>query len=215
MVKRIFDVIVSLAGLTVLSPFFLLVAILIKLDSRGPVFYGGKRVGYKGEIFTMYKFRTMAADADSRGPAVTYDSDPRITRVGNLLRRARLDEFPQLWNVLRGDMSLVGPRPESIYYFEMYSERQKQIFRAKPGITGLSQVIILNEDEWLNNPETLDQDYMEKVLPPKVELDLEYAEKQSLRADLYIIGQTFWVIFKDKFIERSKLPETAPTNVLK
>src|SRR5512139_562758 len=110
MLKRAFDIVSALLGLIVLSPYFLVVSILVKLDSKGPVFYGGRRVGKDGKVFLMYKFRTMVTDAEKRGPSVTYDGDPRITRVGHLLRNARLDEFPQLWNVLKGDMSMVGPR---------------------------------------------------------------------------------------------------------
>ena len=201
MLKRVFDITASLFGLIVLSPFFLIGAIFIKLDSSGPVFYGGKRIAKDGRIFTMYKFRTMVTDAEKIGPSVTYDRDPRITRMGHLLRKARLDEFPQLWNVLKGDMSMVGPRPESVYYYERYTDEQKQIFQVKPGMTGVTQIKFRHEEDLLTDPENIDRDYLEKVLPPKVALDLEYIEKQSFWLDLRIIFETLWALFKDRFIK--------------
>ncbi len=208
MLKRVFDITASLLGLIVLSPYFLIVSILVKLGSPGPIFYGGKRVGKGGKVFTMYKFRTMVTDAEKRGPSVTYDGDPRITRVGHLLRQARLDEFPQLWNVLKGDMSMVGPRPESLYYYERYTAEQKKIFQVKPGMTGVTQIRFRHEEDMLTNPETLDRDYLEKVLPPKVVLDMEYIENQSFWLDLKLIFETLWALFKDRFTKPA-LPEVA------
>jgi lipopolysaccharide/colanic/teichoic acid biosynthesis glycosyltransferase len=206
MFKRAFDVAAALIGLVLLSPGFLIVSLLIKLDSAGPVFYRAKRVGHRGQIFTMYKFRTMVTDADRRGPAVTYGQDPRITRVGRWLRNARLDEFPQLWNVLTGDMSFVGPRPESIYYYERYTEQQKQIFQVKPGMTGITQIVFRHEEDLLTNPATIDRDYLEEVLPPKVELDLDYIKNQSFWTDVSLIFQTLGVLAKDRVV-KAPLPE--------
>jgi lipopolysaccharide/colanic/teichoic acid biosynthesis glycosyltransferase len=206
MAKRVFDFTMALVGLVLLSPFFLTVAVLIKLDSSGPVFYRGRRVGLGGRVFTMYKFRTMVTNAESMGPSVTYDGDPRVTRMGRLLRNARLDEFPQLLNVLKGDMSLVGPRPESVYYYERYTDAQKKIFQTKPGMTGVTQIYFRHEEELLTNPETIDRDYLERVLPPKVALDLEYIEKQSLLLDIFLIFRTFWALIKDRFI-KGPVPE--------
>ncbi len=209
MLKRLFDIVAAGLGLIALSPYFLIVAIMVKLDSRGPIFYGGRRVGLGGKIFLMYKFRSMVTDAEKRGPAVTYGEDPRITRVGRLLRQARLDEFPQLWNVLRGQMSLVGPRPESVYYYERYTDEQKKIFQVKPGMTGITQIRFRHEEEMLTNPATIDQDYLEKVLPPKVELDLWYIRNQSFWLDIKLIFETLWVVvLRDRFV-KSTPPEVA------
>lgn len=201
MLKRAFDFTAAMVGLILLSPLFLIVSVLIRVDSAGPIFYRAKRVGHGGQVFTMYKFRTMVTDAERQGPAVTYDEDPRITRVGRWLRHARLDEFPQLWNVLVGDMSLVGPRPESVYYYERYTEQQKQIFQVKPGMTGITQIEFRHEEDLLTNAATIDRDYLEKVLPPKVELDLNYAESQSFLVDLSLIFRTLWVLVKDRVIK--------------
>lgn len=212
MLKRTFDFIAAVIGLILLSPYFIIVSILVKLNSRGPIFYGGKRVGQGGGVFTMYKFRTMVTDAESLGPSVTYDEDPRITRVGHWLRKARLDEFPQLWNVLKGDMSLVGPRPEAVYYFERYTDEQKQIFQVKPGMTGMTQIRFRHEEDLLTNPETLDRDYLEKVLPPKVALDLDYIKRQSFWLDISLIFETLWVVLVADRFTKPTLPEVDPAN---
>lgn len=212
MLKRAFDFTAALIGLIILSPYFLVVSILIKLDSRGPIFYGGKRIGQGGRVFTMYKFRTMVTDAEKRGPSVTYDGDPRITRMGHILRNARLDEFPQLWNVLKGDMSVVGPRPESVYYFERYTPKQKEIFQVKPGMTGVTQIHFRHEEDLLTDPVNLDRDYLEKVLPPKVALDLDYIHSQSFWMDLSLIFETLWVLVRDRFIKPAPV-ETNPAKV--
>lgn len=209
MLKRAFDFTAALIGLIVLSPYFLVVSILIKLDSRGPIFYGGKRIGQGGRVFTMYKFRSMVTDAEKRGPSVTYDGDPRITRMGHILRNARLDEFPQLWNVLKGDMSIVGPRPESVYYFERYSPKQKQIFQVKPGMTGVTQIRFRHEEDLLTDPANLDRDYLEKVLPPKVALDMDYIRRQSFWMDLSLIFETLWVLVRDRFIKPAPVEPNA------
>ena len=209
MPTRVFDFVAALIGLIVLSPYYLVVSVLVKLDSAGPIFYGGRRIGQGGRVFTMYKFRSMVTDAEKRGPAVTYDQDPRITRVGRLLRNARLDEFPQLWNVLKGDMSLVGPRPESQYYYDRYTPEQKQIFKVKPGMTGVTQIKFRHEEDLLTDPATLDRDYLEKVLPPKVALDMWYIAHQSLWLDITLIFQTLWVLLKDRFFKPA-LPSIAP-----
>lgn len=199
MLKRAFDILMASIGLIVLSPYFLIVSLLIKLTSPGPVFYRGRRVGQHGRIFTMYKFRTMVVDAEKTGPAVTYDDDPRITPIGRLLRDARLDEFPQLWNILKGDMSFVGPRPEAPYYYERYTEEQKRIFDVKPGLTGLTQIYFRHEEDLLTDPENIDRDYLEKVLPAKVELDMDYIRDHSLWRDITLILTTLKVLVLDRF----------------
>jgi lipopolysaccharide/colanic/teichoic acid biosynthesis glycosyltransferase len=198
MLKRMFDIIVALIGLIVFSPLLVIIAVLIKLDSSGPVFYRALRAGQDGRLFRMYKFRTMVVDADKMGPALTYDRDPRITRVGARLRDARIDEIPQLINVLMGDMSMVGPRPEAPCYVEMYTPEQREVLRAKPGMTGPAQVVFRHEEEELTNVMDLDAEYMNVVLPPKLALDKRYIEEQSLVLDLKILFQTGWVLLADR-----------------
>ena len=141
MAKRLFDLVVAYVGLILLTPVFLIVALLIMLDSRGPILYRGQRIGKDGAPFKMFKFRTMAANADRMGSALTRGRDPRVTRVGRILRKWKIDEFPQLLNVLRGEMSVVGPRPESPCYVEHYTPEQRRVLQVKPGLTGLWQVM--------------------------------------------------------------------------
>ncbi len=179
MLKRLFDIAVSLIGLVLLSPFMIVLAIMVKLDSPGPVFYRAPRAGKDGKVFRMYKFRSMVVDAPKVGPAITVDKDPRITRVGAKLRDSRLDEIPQLINVLKGEMSMVGPRPEAPYYVEMFSDEQREVLRVKPGMTGPAQVAFRHEEEELTDVENLDEEYMNVVLPPKLALDKQYIEQLS------------------------------------
>jgi lipopolysaccharide/colanic/teichoic acid biosynthesis glycosyltransferase len=190
MIKQAFDILVASIGLLLLSPLFVVVLILIKLDSRGPGFYRAPRVGKDGRLFWMYKFRTMVAGADRIGPIVTYRDDPRITRLGAKLRQKRLDELPQLINVLKGEMSLVGPRPESPKYVERYTPEQREILKMKPGVTGPMQIAFLDEEDHLSNPATLDDEYMTVILPPKLAVEMEYIRKQSLVYDFQILVQT-------------------------
>jgi lipopolysaccharide/colanic/teichoic acid biosynthesis glycosyltransferase len=203
MPRRALDVTIAIVGLVVFSPLMLLIAVLIKVDSPGPIFYGAPRVGKDGRLFRMVKFRTMVTDADKTGPPITVDRDPRITRVGALLRNSRLDEIPQLLNVLRGEMSMVGPRPEAPYYVEMYSADQRAVLAVKPGITGPAQIAFRHEEESLSSPETLDQQYMNEILPPKLAMDLTYIEQQSPVTDLKILLQTAWVLLADRLRIRS------------
>ena len=186
MLKRTFDLIVSLVTLIVLSPLFAVIAALVKLDSPGPAFYRAERIGRGGRPFRMYKFRTMVVGADRAGPAITCRDDPRITRLGRLLRRTKLDELPQLLNVLRGEMSLVGPRPEAPRYVALYSPQQREVLKARPGITGLAQLAYIHEEELLN-PANLDRDYVRVLLPRKLALDLEYVNGRSFLLDLKIL----------------------------
>jgi lipopolysaccharide/colanic/teichoic acid biosynthesis glycosyltransferase/capsular polysaccharide biosynthesis protein len=196
--KRVLDIAVAAIGLVLLSPLMLVITILIKLDSRGPVFYRAPRVGKDGQEFRMFKFRTMVTDAEKIGPAITVDKDPRITRVGVHLRKVRLDEIPQLLNVLRGEMSMVGPRPEAPYYVDMYSPEQREVLAAKPGMTGPAQIAFRHEEEDLSDPETLDEQYMNVILPPKLTMDLEYIEQHSVVTDLKILFRTAWVLLTDR-----------------
>lgn len=211
MLKRMFDIVVALFGLALFSPFMLVIAILIKLDSRGPMFYRAPRVGKDGKPFRMYKFRTMVANAASIGPAITVDEDPRITRIGARLRQVRLDEIPQLINVLRGEMSMVGPRPEAPYYVEMYSAKQREILKVKPGMTGPAQIAFRHEEESLSNPETLDDEYMNVILPPKLALDMAYIKRQSLFLDIKILFQTAWALLTDRLAVRPPMAQGGHT----
>jgi lipopolysaccharide/colanic/teichoic acid biosynthesis glycosyltransferase len=179
----------SLAGIALLSPLLLGVAALVKLQDRGPAFYRGVRVGRGGRLFRIYKFRTMVVDAHLRGPGVTTQGDPRVTPVGRWLRRTKLDELPQLFNVLLGDMSLVGARPEDPRYVARYTETQREILRHRPGITSPASLTFRREEELLAGPDW-EQRYLEEVLPAKLELDRAYLERRTVQDDLCLIART-------------------------
>jgi lipopolysaccharide/colanic/teichoic acid biosynthesis glycosyltransferase len=189
MAKRALDLLISGPGLVLLCPLWLLLALWIKLDSSGPVLYRGKRVGRDGRPFHMYKFRTMVVGAERSGPAVTYRDDPRITKAGRFLRRTKLDELPQLLNVLRGEMGLVGPRPEDPVYVALYTPEQRQVLSVKPGVTGPTQLEYRNEASMLSG-ESVDEDYVSRIMPEKLKLDLEYVRQRSLMLDLKILWRT-------------------------
>jgi len=189
MAKRAMDLAISILGLLVLSPLLLVLALWVRLDSEGPVLYGGKRVGEGGRPFHMYKFRTMVMGAEKRGPAVTYRDDPRITSAGRFLRGTKLDELPQLLNVLRGEMSLVGPRPEDPSYVELYTPEQRQVLSVKPGITGPTQLEYRDEASMLHG-ESVDEEYVTRLMPEKLKLDLEYVRTRSLLLDLKVLWRT-------------------------
>ena len=168
----------------------LLLALAVKLDSRGPVFYRQIRVGRYGRDFKIYKFRTMVRDADRIGPAVTIGGDPRVTRVGRLIRKCRMDEFSQLLNVLNGTMSLVGPRPEVRRYVDAYTPEGMATLLIRPGVTAPSSIAFKDEDRLLNAAEDPDRIYLEKILPPKTELNLEYLRGMSIPGDVKILFRT-------------------------
>jgi lipopolysaccharide/colanic/teichoic acid biosynthesis glycosyltransferase len=195
MVKRVFDLVAAGVGLLVLSPVFLIVGILVKLDSPGPVLYRGDRIGKDGVPFKMYKFRTMVVNADQMGSALTHGGDPRVTRVGRFLRQWKLDEIPQLINVVRGEMSFVGPRPESPGYVEYYTPEQRQVLQVKPGITGLTQVKFRHEETLLSRYTNREEAYIGTIMPQKLALDLEYVENHTFRSDLALIVRTFRALF--------------------
>lgn len=199
MPKRAFDLVGSLLALIALSPVLLIAAILIKLDSPGPVLYMAERIGKGGRSFKMVKFRTMIADAARLGPGITYKADPRITRVGRFLRRTHIDEWPQFFNILRGDMSFVGPRPEAPTYVERYTPQQREVLKARPGMTGLAQVLYMQTEAAMLDATTLDEVYLNEILPKKLELDLQYIQNQSFLLDLKLLIQTLFVTL----IERS------------
>jgi len=196
MLKRMFDMILSFIGLLTLSPLFLIIAILIKLNDRGPVFYRGVRIGQYGKPFRIFKFRTMIVDAEKLGGASTPDDDPRITRVGRSLRRYKLDELPQIINVLKGEMSIVGPRPEVQHYVNMFTEEERAILTVRPGITDWASIWDSDEGAILAGSPDPEKTYMEKIRPQKIQLQLKYVKEKSFLIDLRIIFQTLINIFR-------------------
>ena len=192
--KRSFDLILSLLGLIVLAPVFAAVAVAIKIESAGPVFYRGLRAGRYGKAFRIFKFRTMVEDADKIGGPSSSADDPRITRVGNFLRRYKLDELPQLLNVLKGEMSLVGPRPEVLQEVLLYTEEEKRLLEVRPGITDWASIRFRNEGEILRGSADPHAAYREKIRPEKIRLGLEYVERRSFLTDCKIIVRTLKAI---------------------
>jgi len=190
--KRGLDVLAAGLGLLVLSPLGLVLALLIKLADRGPVFFSQTRVGQFGKPFRMWKFRSMVVNADKMGAPLTSEDDRRITWIGRLLRKTKLDELPQLWNVLVGDMSLVGPRPEVPRYVDQYTPEQREILQYKPGITDLASLLFRNEEELLRGTRDLEGFYLRHCLPKKIALNREYAERATLPRDLWIILRTIF-----------------------
>lgn len=194
--KRWLDVFGSACGLVLLSPLWLVIAALIKLQDHGPVFFRQTRIGRFGRPFLMWKFRTMIPQAESTGPLVTQEGDARITRVGRLLRKSKLDELPQLWNVLKGDMSLVGPRPEIDRYARQYTDEQRQILQYKPGVTDLASLYFHHEEILLSRARDLEAFYLRYCVPRKISLNLQYAASANLLTDVWIILQTvcpYWL----------------------
>lgn len=192
--KRIFDIIASGLGLICLSPLFLFLAVWIKVDSKGPVFYRQVRVGRWNRDFRLYKFRSMRPDSEKLGLITVGGHDPRVTRSGYYIRKYKLDEFPQLINVFLGDMSLVGPRPEVRKYVDMYTAEQMHVLDVRPGITSLASIRYRNENEILAEATDPDRVYIEQVMPDKLAIDLEYVSKASLWTDIKLIFETFKVI---------------------
>lgn len=188
--KRIFDIVVSFVGLAILSPLFLILAIAIARDSKGPVFFKQTRVGRNGVPFKIYKFRTMVEDAEARGMQLTVGDDSRITNVGTFLRKTKIDELPQLINVFKGEMSFVGPRPEVPKYVGLYTEDQRQVLMVRPGITDLASIEYRNESELLATADNPEKVYIEEVMPRKIELNKKYIENISLCGDIRIIFRT-------------------------
>ncbi|MGN0186236.1 MAG: sugar transferase [Paludibacteraceae bacterium] len=195
--KRFFDILASGVGLLLLSPLFLLVAIWIRLDSPGPVFYRQVRVGRYNKDFRIFKFRSMRVGSD-KGSLVTIGGrDPRVTRSGYFLRKFKIDELPQLINVFIGDMSLVGPRPEVRHYVDYWTEEQLHVLDVRPGITDPASIKFRNENELLEKAEDPEKYYIEVIMQEKLRLYLEYVEKQSFWYDIKLIFQTFWVIIRE------------------
>jgi lipopolysaccharide/colanic/teichoic acid biosynthesis glycosyltransferase len=194
--KRTFDILVSAAGIVLLSPVLLVVALLIKIDSPGPVFFLQERVGRRFRPFHIYKFRTMEPEAPRLGKLITVGEDPRITRIGRVLRLTKIDELPQLLNVLKGDMSLVGPRPEVRQYVELFRPDYEEILQVSPGITDLASLRYRRESEILGQAENPEERYVREILPEKIRLAKEYLHRSSFWFDAGLIVQTLVVLVK-------------------
>ena len=195
MLKRIFDITLSLFGLIILLPFMLIIAILIKFDSKGTVFFKQIRITKGGKEFKIFKYRTMKAGSDKYSQ-ITVGKDERITKIGSFLRKYKLDEIPQLINVLIGDMSLVGPRPEVPKYVALYTDEQKEILKVKAGITDYASIEFSDENDLLASEEDPDKEYIEKIIPKKIELNKKYLSEISVLTDIRIILLTIKKILK-------------------
>ncbi|RAP78632.1 sugar transferase [Paenibacillus montanisoli] len=195
-IKRVFDFIVSIIGLIILLPFFLIISLIIKLDSKGPVFFKQIRVGKDGKEFKILKFRTMVQDAEKKGMQITVGKDIRITKSGHVLRKTKIDELPQLINVLIGDMSFVGPRPEVPKYVKLYDVNQRNILKVRPGITDYASIEYKNESDILalsDDPETA---YIKTIMVEKLSLNLKYLSNMSLFTDAKLIFLTIFKIIR-------------------
>ena len=195
MLKRLFDFSASLIGLIVISPILIALAIAVKRDSPGPVFYRGERTGKDGKPFRMFKFRTMVVNADRLGGPSTAADDPRLTEMSGFLKKYQLDEIPQLINILKGDMSLVGPRPEVKMYTDMFTEEEKAILSVRPGMTDYASIWDFHEGEILKGSADPEKDYMEKIRPEKLRLQLKYIKEKSFWTDIKIIFLTVKKVF--------------------
>ena len=198
--RRVLDILTALAGLLLLSPVLILLSLWVKLTSKGPVFYRARRVGREGREFHLLKFRTMVAEADKIGPGLTLDRDPRITPTGQRLRSHRLDELPQLWNVLVGDMALVGPRPEDPRYVAHYTDEQREILHARPGVTGPAQIAFRNEPERLRIASDPEETYLREIMPAKLAIDLEYVRRRTVWTDLGMIFNTLRIYVGNRIL---------------
>lgn len=201
--KRLFDILFSLIGLLFLQPLFVVTAIMIKVDSQGPVFFRQGRVGKNFRRFMIYKFRTMVVDAEKKGLRITSGGDNRITKVGRILRKFKIDELPQLLNVLKGDMSLVGPRPEVIKYVEWYKDDYKRILSIRPGITDISSITFRNEESILQGVDDPEHYYVHVLLSEKMRLAQEYIQHASFSYDVKLIFKTLYkVIFPSTYSQK-------------
>lgn len=185
---RLFDIFFSALGLIILFPFFIVFYLLIRIESKGGAFYIQERIGKNGKPFGLYKFRSMRVGSDAEGLLTVGERDNRITRTGYILRKTKIDELPQLLNVLKGDMSLVGPRPEVKKYTDMYTDEQRKVLSVRPGITDYASIEYVNENELLSKADDPEQMYIEKVMPDKIKLNMKYLEH-------YTVGEYFKIIF--------------------
>lgn len=193
--QRFITMAIALLGLICISPIFLLIALLVVLDSPGPVFYQAQRVGKGGRLFYLLKFRSMVVNADRQGPGITSAGDRRVTRMGRFLRRTKLDELPQLINVLRGDMNFVGPRPEDPRYVALYTAEQQQILAVRPGITSAASLTFRHEEQLLTGHDW-EMVYRTQVMPRKLAIDLAYLNQRTLLSDLRLIMRTIMAMIR-------------------
>lgn len=196
MIKRLFDLISSIIGLILFSPFFVGLSLIILLSSKGGVFYRQIRVGKDQEEFELLKFRSMKAGSDKAGQITVGNNDSRITEVGRVLRTLKLDEIPQLINVIKGDMSIVGPRPEVPKYVNLYTKAQLKVLTVRPGLTDLASIEYINENEILGNSENPEEEYVNEIMPKKLALNLQYIDNQSFFGDVWLIFKTFGKILR-------------------
>lgn len=194
MLKRLFDVVLSVIGILLLFPILLLISILIKLDSKGPILFIQGRVGKNNKDFNIFKFRTMSMQSDKKGLLTLGNNDSRITRMGYVLRRYKIDEFPQLINILKGDMSFVGPRPELRYYVNFYNDDDMKIFEVRPGITGLASLKYRNEVELLKAAKDPEAFFIKTIIPDKLKYNKTYISKQNFFFDLKLILLTIFKV---------------------
>ncbi len=195
MLKRLFDIIVSVMLIVLLIPIFLLISIIIIFNSKGGAIFSQQRVGKNGKLFTLYKFRTMVINQQNKS-LLTVGEDNRITTIGKWLRKTKMDELPQLFNILKGDMSFVGPRPEVPKYVEYYTDEQRKVLSVKPGLTDIASLVYINESEELARAGNPEEYYIRHILPKKLNLSLQYIEKQNFVTDLVIIFKTVLKILK-------------------
>jgi len=195
MFKRLFDILFSLLGLIILSPFFLIIAIAIPLDSQGYGFFKQSRVGKGNKDFFLIKFRTMNRDAKKSGLLTIGNDDKRVTNMGRFLRKYKLDELPQLFNILTGSMSIVGPRPEVRKYVDLYNDEQKRVLKIKPGLTDYASLEYIKESEILAEAKDPEQKYIDEIMPAKLKLNLQYINEMNLIIDMKIIFRTIFRIF--------------------
>ena len=195
MLKRSFDIFFSFCGLIILSPLFLIIFVLVKTESKGPAIYKQTRVGKNGKDFSVLKFRSMKQDSESKGLLTVGGKDPRITKTGYFIRKYKLDELPQLINVLIGDMSFVGPRPEVRKYVSLYDESQKKVLYVNPGITDVASIKYRNENELLEGSDDPETFYIKEIMPVKLKMNLEYINDRSFFKDIKVILNTLKTIF--------------------
>lgn len=190
MARRLIELFCAIGILLSTLPLLVICAIMIKINSRGPALHRANRVGVKGRCFTMYKFRSMIVDPSLSNRKITIYDDPRITRVGHLLRRTKLDELPQLLNVIKGEMGFVGPRPEDPKYVALYTPEQREVLDVRPGITGVCQVINRNEEEKFRDKEDPEEYYVKVLMPEKISIDIEYNRRRTMLTDLHVLIDT-------------------------
>jgi len=216
--KRIFDILLSYVSFVILSPILIIVAIITKLESKEPIFYKQLRVGLNGKLFYIYKFRTMEVDADKKGLPITSVDDLRLTGWGRFLRKIKLDEMPQLFNVLKSEMSIVGPRPEVPKYVKLYTDEQKRVLTVKPGMTDPATVYFRNEEKLLAKANDKKSFYINEIMPIKLKLYLQYVDNMSLIYDIKLIFLEFFaiilpeVVFSRFFINEDERGKTSKTS---